>query len=301
MEIDALTWNVFHGRDFPPDPALFTWRSWLFGIEERNATHVQVNRDLFREFAGVIAEARWDVALLQELPPRWAYRLARACGADLQLTPTSRNWLRSLRRPIARRLPDLMGAWEGGANAILARGAVRSRLGSEEVVLRGPPERRIVTFARLELVPDGQRIQGQLRPASGIAAAGFEPGVVVGNIHASGPSPLAAEDTRAAGEAAVKFAGDDPIILGGDFNVTPDESDVYEELALRFGFRQPTGAHAIDHLLARRLEAVEPPTAWPAEEREVPAGDRAIRLSDHAPVQARFGCERTDADGRSRK
>src|SRR3954452_4207395 len=171
MEISAITWNLFHGRDFPPDPKLFTWRSRLLGIEEGNATHVQVNHDLFREFAGVLAGARWDVALLQELPPRWAHRLADLCGADIQLTLTSRNWLRSIRRPIAEYLPDLMGAWEGGANAILARGALRSRLGSKEVVLRGRPERRMVTLARLD-------------------------GVVVANIHASGPSPLAAEDTR---------------------------------------------------------------------------------------------------------
>jgi endonuclease/exonuclease/phosphatase family metal-dependent hydrolase len=265
MEISALTWNVFHGRDFPPDPALFTWRSWLFGVEERNETHVQVNRDLFDEFAGVLAAARWDVALLQEVPPRWAHGLAAACGAEMELTSTSRNWLRSIRRPIAQRRPDLMGAWEGGANAILVRGALGSRLGSEAVVLRGPPERRIVTFARLE------------------------PGVVVGNLHASGPSPLAVEDTRAAAEAAVGWAGDDPLILGGDLNVTPIESEVFDELAHRFGLRAPTGPHSIDHLLARGLEILVPPTAWPDDEREVAADDRAIRLSDHAPVQARFG------------
>jgi endonuclease/exonuclease/phosphatase family metal-dependent hydrolase len=264
MEISAITWNVFHGRDHPPDPALFTWRSWLLGIEERNATHVQVNRDLFDEFADVLAAADWDVALLQELPPRWAHRLARACGADMQLTLTSRNWLRSIRRPIAERRPDLMGAWEGGANAILARGALRSRLGSKEVVLRGRPERRMVTLARLD------------------------PGVVIANIHASGPSPAAAEDTRMAAEAAASWAGDDPLIFGGDLNVTPDESGVFDELARRFDLRPPTGPHAIDHLLSQGLEILEPPTAWPDEARQVPDGDRAIRLSDHAPVRARF-------------
>jgi endonuclease/exonuclease/phosphatase family metal-dependent hydrolase len=269
MELSAITWNVFHGRDFPPDPALFTWRSWLFGTEERNATHVQVNRDLLHEFAGVLAAAEWDVALLQELPPRWAYPLARACGADMQLTLTSRNWLRSIRRPIAERRPDLMGAWEGGANAILARGALRSRAGAKEIVLRGPPERRLLTLARLE------------------------PGLVAGNVHASGPSPLAAEDTRMATEAAVSFAGEESLILGGDFNVTPSESAVYDELRRRFGLERPTGPHAIDHLLVRGLDIVDAPAAWPDEAREVPAaGDRAIRLSDHAPVQARFGWQR---------
>jgi endonuclease/exonuclease/phosphatase family metal-dependent hydrolase len=264
MQFDALTWNVFHGRDDPPDPALFTWRSKLFGTEERNATHVQVTRDLFREFAQVLAGARWDVALLQEFPPRWAFAMARACGADLQLTMTSRNWLRSLRTPIARRNVDLMGAWEGGANVILARGALRSLQGAQEVVLRGPPERRMVTFARLE------------------------PGLVVANLHASGPDHLAAEDTRMAAEAAVGWAGDDPLILGGDLNVNTIASGVYDELDRRFGLRPPTDTRSIDHLLARNLEIVEAPSAWPPEAREVPADGRAIRLSDHPPIQARF-------------
>jgi len=264
MQIDALTWNLFHGRDFPPDPTLFTWRSWLFGTEERNATHVQVNRDLFREFAGLLSGAPWDVALLQELPPRWALPLARACGADMQLTLTSRNWLSPLRTAVARRNPDLMGAWEGGANAILARGALCSRHGCKEVILRGPPERRIVTFARLD------------------------PGVLVANLHASGPSRLAAEDTRLAAEAAVGWAGDDPLILGGDLNVSPGESGVFDEVARRFALGPATGPRSIDHLLARGLEIIDPPAAWPPEAREVTADGRALRLSDHPPVQARY-------------
>jgi endonuclease/exonuclease/phosphatase family metal-dependent hydrolase len=262
MRMTALTWNVFHGRDHPPDPELITWRSWLLGAEERNATHVQVNRDLFGEFAGMLAGCRWDVALLQEFPPRWAQGMARACGADMQLTLTSRNWLGALRTPIAARRPDLTGAWEGGANVILARNALRSRLGAKEVVLRGPPERRMVTLARLD------------------------PGLAVANLHASGPSALAAEDTRIAAETAVGWAGDDPLILGGDLNVSPSESGVFDELARRFGLGPPTGARSIDHLLARRLQIVAPPTPWPPEAREVPAGSRAIRLSDHPPVQA---------------
>ena len=265
MQFDALTWNVFHGRDDPPDPALFTWRSKFLGTEERNATHVQVTRDLFREFAGVLSGARWDVALLQEFPPRWALPMARACGADLLLTMTSRNWLGSARTAIARRNVDLMGAWEGGANVILARGALRSRQAAHEVVLRGPPQRRIVTFARID------------------------PGVVVANLHASGPNHLAAEDTRMAAEAAVGWAGGDPLILGGDLNVSASASGVYDELERRFGLRRPTDARSIDHLLARNLEIVEGPSAWPPKAREVPAADgRAIRLSDHPPIQARF-------------
>ena len=82
MELRALTWNLFHGRDFPPDPSLLTLRSRLLCCSERNDTHLQLNRDLFDEFAGVLAGAPWDVALLQESPPRWSEALARACGAE---------------------------------------------------------------------------------------------------------------------------------------------------------------------------------------------------------------------------
>jgi endonuclease/exonuclease/phosphatase family metal-dependent hydrolase len=270
MQFDALTWNVFHGRDDPPDPGLFTKRSKFLGIEERNATHLQVTRDLFHEFTQVLAEALWDVALLQEFPPRWASPMADACGADMQVTMTSRNWLRSLRTPIARRNVDLMGSWEGGANVILARGALRSRQGAQELVLRGPPQRRIVTFARLERARKGDGC------------------IVVANLHASGPNHLAVEDTRMAAEAAVGWAGDDPLILGGDLNVSPKDSCVYDELEHRFGLGPPTAERSIDHLLARNLEIVEAPSAWPPEAREVQAGDRAIRLSDHPPIQARF-------------
>ena len=75
-QIRVLSWNLYHGRDFPPDPALSTWRSRLLRITERNATHAQVNRSLLEEFGRVLNGFEWDVALLQEAPPRW-FRRAR--------------------------------------------------------------------------------------------------------------------------------------------------------------------------------------------------------------------------------
>jgi len=58
----------------------------------------------------------------------------------------------------------------------------------------------------------------------------------------------------------------------------------------RFGLGDPTGPHAIDHLLARGLEVEERPHRLDAAERELTEPDgRRIRLSDHAPVAARFG------------
>src|SRR6185369_16973958 len=57
MEFTVLVWNLFHGRDFPPDPGLRTWRSRLLRFDERNETHVQVNRDLTAEFAQLLSGA----------------------------------------------------------------------------------------------------------------------------------------------------------------------------------------------------------------------------------------------------
>ncbi|MGH2964670.1 MAG: endonuclease/exonuclease/phosphatase family protein [Solirubrobacterales bacterium] len=265
MEIDAITWNLFNGRDHPPDPALSTWRSRLLGITERNGTHLQVNRDLLGEAAELLSVARWDVALLQECPPRWAAPLADSCGAEMHLTLTARNWLASVRGPLARRNPDLLGSWGGGSNLTLTRGALRDGLRQRrELLLRRRPERRKVDFIRLTA------------------------GLCVSNLHASGPDQLAVPDIRRAAEADVAWAGDDPLILGGDFNLRPSDSDLYRELADRLGLVGTTSPRAIDHLLSRGLEIAEPARAWPPEAREVQSDRLAIRLSDHAPVSARY-------------
>lgn len=265
MEIEALTWNLFNGRDHPPDPALFTWRSRLFGTNEQNATHVQVNRDLLSEVAGVLSSARWDVALLQECPPRWTSGLAAACNAKGLVTLTARNWLAWIRAPLARRNPDLLGSWGGGSNLTLVRGALAEPIRDRrQLLLRRRPERRKVDFARLG------------------------PGLCVANLHASGPDHLAEAEIRCAAEATIRLAGDDPLILGGDFNLRPSAGGLYEELAARFGLTGPTEPGAIDHLLTRGLKTIEPPRSWPPEAREVGFEGLAIRLSDHPPVSARF-------------
>jgi endonuclease/exonuclease/phosphatase family metal-dependent hydrolase len=272
MEIRALTWNLYHGRDFPPDPALFTRRSRLLGIREPNATHLQTNRDLFGEFAGVLDAAPWDVALLQECPPRWSNRLARACGAIAHRSLTSRNQLMLMRRALARRNPDLLGSWEGGSNLTLVRGALAESGIAErhDLVLRRLPERRTMALTRMG------------------ATGSLPAGPCVANLHASTTRPLAEEEIRNAAEAAVEWAGDAPLLLGGDLNVRPRETGLYQELAERFDLQGPTAPDAIDHLLARGLDVVEQPRAWPPEAREVSEDGLAIRLSDHAPVEALF-------------
>jgi endonuclease/exonuclease/phosphatase (EEP) superfamily protein YafD len=267
VEIRALTWNLFHGRDFPPDPGLFTRRSRLLGTTERNATHVQVNRELLREFSAALSGAAWDVALLQECPPRWRAQLAAACDADFQLTLTSRNWLGGISGPLARRNPDLLGSWEGGSNLTLLRSPLRDAGIAErrELVLTRLPERRTMAFTRL----------------------GTE--LCVANLHASTRRPQNEADVRRAADAATAWAGDSPLLLGGDFNLRPENTVLFDELQGRLGLTGPSAPDSIDHLLVRGLDTLEPATPWPPEAREVSADGLRLRLSDHAPVAGGFG------------
>lgn len=269
MELTAIAWNLFHGRDCPPDPTLRTWRSRLLRLDERNETHVQVNRDLTAEFATVLAGAAWDVALLQECPPRFAEPLARACGAEWHRALTSRNSLGALRELLARQNPDLMASGEGGSNLTLVRvpgplGGISERRQLE--IHAGAPERRTLAFTRT---------------ASGVCVA---------NLHATNDRPeLATEDVLRAARAATEWAGGAPLLLGGDLNLRPGEQpEAFERLRQDFGLDGPTDPEAIDHLLARGLEIVRPPAAWLPERRELPLEGRALRLSDHAPVEATF-------------
>jgi endonuclease/exonuclease/phosphatase family metal-dependent hydrolase len=316
VELTAISWNLFHGRDFPPDPALFTWRSLLLRVTERNATHAQVNRELRDEFARVLAEAEWDVALLQECPPRWRDPLAAACDAEAHRVLTSRNSLGPLRAFAAQLNPDLIRAGEGGSNLTLIRSPLRRSLSrrseaksqrsveaslrcalsvdsegkeqrSERVIERreltihaGRPERRAMAFMRIVIPGDDGDADGRSE-------------LCVANLHATNDRPkLATEDVLRAAEAAAEWAGNAPLLFGGDLNLRPGESpEIFDVLRERFGLAAPTGPQAIDHLLVRGLDTVVPPHQWPPERREVcdPSEDGlALRLSDHAPVEARF-------------
>ncbi len=280
-----LTWNLLHGRDHPPNRGLETWRSRLTRRPERDATHVQVNESLRAAFAGLLAGWEWDVALLQEAPPRWLGDLERATGAAGALALTSRNSLPRLRAAIADRNPDLIRSHEGGSNVLLVRPPARV-VATATLELARRPERRTLLAARIEL-PGGRRL-------------------TVANVHLSVPSTGqgGAEAIAAARFAAGWGGGDeptvplaehaadgDPLVLGGDLNLRPaDHRAAFDELRDRFGLAPPTGPKAIDHLLARDLDVVERPAALPAAARELRGpGGLAIRLSDHAPVAAAFG------------
>lgn len=265
----VLSWNLYHGRDFPPDPALLTTRSRLLKVTERGPTHAQVNRSLLPEFALLLDRFAWDVALLQEAPPRWFRAFARRTRSDGALVRTSRNLLPALQWRLADLNPDLLASSEGGSNQILVRRPGRIAE-TRRMRLAERPERRRMIWSRVEL-PGGR--------------------VCVANLHASAglPAAASAELLRAA-EQAVEWAGPDPLVLGGDLNLRPRrDPGPFELLRERFGLGEPTGPNAIDHVLVRGLATEERPHRLEPAERELAEPDgRRIRLSDHAPVAARF-------------
>jgi endonuclease/exonuclease/phosphatase family metal-dependent hydrolase len=277
-ELTVLSWNLYHGRDAPPGRGLHTWQSLLLRREEHDDTYVQVNRPLRDEFAALIAAAQWDVCLLQEAPPYWDAALARATGAASYVTLTSRNWLAPVRERLARWNPDLMGSWEGGSNITLVRPPWRMAGASRSLPLnplpgRGLRERRRMSFVRMR--DEGRDVCGA-------------------NLHLTAGSRRQAErEAELAAATAVRWAGETPLIVGGDFNLRPRRTPVFERLEREFGLAAPTSGDAIDHLLARGLDVIRPPAQWQLQRRELeaPVGleTRRLLLSDHAPVEASYG------------
>ncbi|MGH2894942.1 MAG: endonuclease/exonuclease/phosphatase family protein [Solirubrobacteraceae bacterium] len=196
-------------------------------------------RELPDEFGAALERWEWDVALLQEVPPWWTEPLARRLRAEHRQALTSRNALPRLRRALARRWPEVMKSQGGGANAILAR---RDRIVAHHVQpLTRMPERRV---------------------AHGVSLGC---GVWVVNLHATAHDDVAAQrDGATAAAAALRWARDEPLVLGGDFNLRAPQWS---------GFAA-AGGHDVDHLF----------TAGAVEIRHgAQVLDRGA-LSDHAPV-----------------
>jgi endonuclease/exonuclease/phosphatase family metal-dependent hydrolase len=197
-------------------------------------------RDLLADFGDALAGWEWDVALLQEVPPWWPPLLSRRLDAEYRMVLTSRNGLLAARRPIAVRWPDAIKSNGGGANAILVR---HDRIVSDRAQrLTRRPERRWVHGVRL---------------ASGVWVA---------NLHATAHDTAAAwRDGRAAAAAAVSWAGDAPLLFGGDFNLREPS----------FSGMTHIGSRDVDHLFVARLESIGAAEVL----------DRGA-LSDHPPLVA---------------
>jgi endonuclease/exonuclease/phosphatase family metal-dependent hydrolase len=244
-----VTWNLYHGRSVPPGP----------------------NRPLLPEFVRVLGSVEWDVALLQEAPPRWAAKLAHELRAESAVALTSRNWGAPIRAWIADRWPNLIKSNEGGSNQLL----VRAPWSIEETrlhTLAQRPERRRMLWARLD-GPDG---------------ASF----AVANLHGSVDSVAgAASQLLEAAALAVEWSGSRPLLFGGDLNLrVTRQPEVFTQLSERFGLAAPTARDAIDHLLVRGFDVLEPPRRAAPERREVDVGGgRVVQLSDHAYVTSALG------------
>jgi endonuclease/exonuclease/phosphatase family metal-dependent hydrolase len=196
----VLTWNLFHGRSVPDEP-----------------------REQLADFAARLAGWEWDVALLQEVPPWWAPELGRACGTSARSALTSRNWLLPVSRWAARRRPDVIKSWGGGANAILVRGEAVSE--HRVRTLRAWPERRVVHGLRLQR------------------------GWWVCNLHAQAHSEARAQaDVALAAAIASEWSAGAPVVLGGDLNTRHPNAP---------GFTHAAG-DGVDHVLVRRLHAAGP-------------------------------------------
>jgi endonuclease/exonuclease/phosphatase family metal-dependent hydrolase len=225
-----------------------------------------VNWDLLDRFAEMIDGVDWGVALFQEFPPSWKRGMAKACGAEAHRALSGRNWLQPLTSLIGRWRPDLLGAWEGGSNTTLVRPDAGPIAERRRIVLTRRPELRVMALTRLEA------------------------GIWVANLHVSTRPASAEAELISGAERASEIAGDEALIFGGDFNVRPHSTEVFDELERRFALARPTAPDRLSHLLVRGLDIAEAPKAWPPEARDIVDPDTGlkIRLSDHNPVVAAF-------------
>jgi endonuclease/exonuclease/phosphatase family metal-dependent hydrolase len=230
------SWNVFHGNTSPP-----TRQAYL------------------EEMMRLATGDEPDVVCLQELP-LWAIRHVGKWSSMRVLADTARR--QRLPPPLDRRLTTLHSGlfrslFTGQANAILLRHelAIQERsvfvLNRRGLLGTGAGERRICQIVRVQ------------RPGAGT--------LVLANLHAAHGSGQAQEQVGNAVEHLLELARpDEPVVLAGDFNFTPDLSHL--------GF---TGeGPGIDHVLIRG-DGPGPLVVWPDGRRRL----NGMLLSDHAPVE----------------
>ena len=209
MSLLVRSWNVFHGRTYPPGRHAY-----------------------LREAIELATEDEPDVLCLQELPLWSLRRLEEWSGMAMRSARTRHRLGRVGRLPTDVHHGFLRSALTGQANAILLAHSL-SVLEHRRRVLSG----RLIEWPRERRVSHGVRI----RAVDGKA-------MVVVNLHLShtGSGYSAEPELRRTVELAGELApGGEPIVLAGDFNLTA-ASEGLRRLVTE-GYSPP--GPGIDHVL----------------------------------------------------
>ena len=259
------SWNVFHGRTFPPGRHAYLAEAVRLAVADEP-----------------------DLVCLQEVPVWGLSRLNAWSGMASYGDETMKPALGLLPLPpsVSRRLTDLhhgfiRSALTGQANVVLVSDGIEVldhvRLVLNDDTFRRAQARTLGLGLRARLAWAWERRVCQalrVRLPDGRVA-------LVLHLHASHVGAdrriAEAEVSRAAAYAERSAGRDELVVLAGDFNIRPDRSRLLAELVSR-GFSPP--GPGIDHVLVRGADA-SPLQVWPEERRRL----RGRLLSDHPPVE----------------
>ena len=262
------TWNLFHGNTYPPGRKAY-----------------------LREMIELVTADRPDVVCLQEVPG-WALSHL-GDWANMQSV-----WTRARRSGIG---PFPVPAAVGRGLTAPHHGVIRSGFAGQGNVILFPSEAKIredksITLNTNPFCEERGQLFG-LTPKQMVAwekerrvlhLVQYElPNrlrFLVANLHAShlADTRLADAELRRGINFVIRCSElEEAIIVGGDFNVTPEASTTVQELVTApIESRWRRAGTGIDQFLLRRAIATSL-RIWPNEERML----KGKLLSDHAPVE----------------
>ncbi len=241
------TWNLFHGNTHPPG-----------------------RRAYLREMVELVTADRPDVVCLQEVP---AWALGKL-GDWAEMTELPARARRASLGPLP--IPAELGRAITAAN----HGLIRSAFAGQGNAILVGPHLVVRTSATTRVNPDTPRAEPRVAQRVECSLADGTR-LVVSNVHCTNsPDPRTCDvELARALQWAERVAPEGAtVIFAGDFNVTPERSEVL--LALGAGFSSPLPA-SIDQILVRG-RPVSTLRAWTGDEQTY--GGKL--LSDHAVVEA---------------
>ena len=268
-----LTWNLFHCRDA--------------GAGEGRA---HVRRKLTGEIADVLAAARADVVMLQEVPPLAVPVLARAAGAARAwsvLTGPHVGGVR-LRGWLGERWPDLWKTHEGNANVLLM--GPRLRPVGPARHLRLNPVREVAAAAWRRRDPDVRELGRWLsEPRRAVAIDAELPGGAVcafACAHLHGARTAWHRELELARLAAWLDASGPRVVLGADLNTGPRDPAMLLLHDAGIGGPPADPRVGIDRILVRGLMMPAGERRWDPSRRRIALPEGSVELTDHDPVEA---------------